>query len=66
MMEMIDLKIISSVPSFICPVRYFEVGPFEKGEIIELPWKVADLIVKKRRARFIENPFKKWEVKHEK
>ncbi len=58
-----NIKIIWPVPSFVCPIRDIVVGPFDRDEVVELPKAVARLLVKKKRGRFIENPFGKWEVK---
>lgn len=57
------VRIIHPIPSFVCPRRYIEVGPLEAGQTIELPEEVANLIIRKKRAREIkiENHFLKWD-----
>ena len=50
----IKLKIICPVPSFVCPIRSLKVGPFDKGEIVNLPEPVANLLIRKKRATEIK------------
>lgn len=61
------LRIINPVPSFICPYRRIECGPYDVGEIIVLPSRVADLLIRKKRAKeiIVENNFSKWEAKND-
>ncbi len=65
MFYMKKIRIINPVPSFIDPVRYIQIEAMDKGVIIELPEAVADLLIRKNRAKeiIVENKFEKWEVK---
>ena len=44
------VEIIRPVPSFICPFRFIVCGPYDAGELVELPVQVADLLIRKGRA----------------
>ena len=61
--ENIIVKVIHPVPSFICPIRFINVKSMGKNEEVELPERVAELLIRKKRAREVVNPFAKWERK---
>lgn len=55
-----EITISKPLPSFINPFTMKEVPAKEPGEVINVHPKLADLLVRKKRARYLINSFARW------
>ncbi|MDO8511409.1 MAG: hypothetical protein Q7S55_04560 [Nanoarchaeota archaeon] len=62
-MNLKKIRIIHPVPSFVDPIRFIHIEAMDKGTTIELPEPVANLLIRKNRAKevIVENQFLQWQ-----